>query len=183
MSIGTKRCFVSIDLPPSIKEYLASLQKPGIYWIKWLKPQNMHITLNFLGDIDEREIANARLILSEVAGNHQAFLLELNQIKQERDMLWIMPSQSGEIDAIQDELKHRLKHSRLDKRERRSFQPHVLLAKSKTGRYMKWRPENFRPVGFEVDGLQLYESELTPGSATHRLIQSFALNGPKKLMI
>jgi 2'-5' RNA ligase len=101
----------------------------------------------------------------------------LDKVKQERDMLWIMPSNSTEIDAIQDELKAKLKHSRLGKTERRSFVPHVLLGKSKTGRFMKWKPENFEPVEFEVGAINLYESELTPGAATHRLMESFALNG------
>lgn len=177
----TQRCFVSIDLPPSVKHYLSSLQNPGIYWIKWTKPGNMHITLNFLGDLNGQEIENAKKIISNVASQWSSFFVRQEQVRQERDMLWIMPGVSKEIDLLQEELRGQLKHSRLGKRERRSYQPHILLGKSKTGRFMKWKPENFKPIEFEVRSINLYESELTPGAATHRLIQSFALNEPKNL--
>lgn len=176
MSNGTKRCFVSIDLPSGVKKYLSDLQNKGIYWIKWMRPQNMHMTLNFLGDLYPEDIERAKKILTEISAEFQPFAVSLNKIRQERDMLWIMPSQSHEIDEIQDALKDSLKHSRLGKRERRSYQPHVLLGKSKTGRFMKWTPDNFKPVEFQVDRINLYESELTPGAATHTLIQSFALS-------
>lgn len=140
-----------------------------------MKPQNMHITLNFLGDINDLEIEHAQQILAEVAERHKTFSVNLDEVKQERDMLWIMPSHSVEIDSIQEELKSELKHSRLGKRERRSFEPHVLVAKSKTGRFMKWKPDNFQRIKFDVSSINLYESELTPGAATHRLIQKFNL--------
>lgn len=177
----TKRCFVSIDLPKAVKDYLTSQQTPGIYWIQWMKPGNMHITLNFLGDLNGPEIENAKKIISSVASQWSNFFVRLGRVRQERDMLWIMPGESKEIEALQEELRGQLKHSRLGKRERRSYQPHILLAKSKTGRFMKWRPENFQPVEFEVRAINLYESELTPGAATHRLIQSFALGGNPSL--
>ncbi|MDP3740703.1 MAG: RNA 2',3'-cyclic phosphodiesterase [bacterium] len=170
-----KRIFVSIDLPREVREYFIRIQNPGIYWIKWMKSGNLHITLNFLGDLNSPQIENAKQVLLDVANLHSAFELTLDTVKQERDMLWIMPSRSSSVDDIAETLKERLKHARLGKRERRSFNPHVLLGRSKTGRYMKWKPENFKPVTFTVDKINLYESELTPGAATHRLIESFDL--------
>lgn len=172
-----KRVFISIDLPKYVKSYFASLQNPGVYWIKWVRPGNMHITLNFLGDLNPREIENSKKIISNVASEWDPFSVKLERVRQERDMLWIMPGESKEIDLLQEKLGDQLKHSRLGKRERRSYQPHILLGKSKTGRFMKWTPENFQPVEFEVGSINLYESELTPGAATHILIQSFALGG------
>ncbi len=169
----TKRIFVSIDLPPESKDYLRSLQKKDIYWIKWMKPDNLHITLNFLGELRPSEIEEAKQVLAEVAEAHEPFSVRLSMPKPERDMLWIVPEEAGAIFDIQSELKGKLKHARLGKTERRSYKPHILLCKSKTGRMMSWTPEHFKPIEYLVDKINLYESELTIEAATHRLVQSF----------
>lgn len=170
-----KRCFVSVDAPEEVKEYLGRLARRDIYWIHWTNPKNYHITLNFLGDLNSQRIGEAREVLREVSHMFSAFPLRLDKLEAHFDMLWLMPGQNEVLMRLQDELKDRLKNARLAKRERRSFTPHILLAKSKTGRNMKQVIDNYEPREFLVDKINLYESELTPGLATHRLIESFPL--------
>jgi 2'-5' RNA ligase len=170
-----KRIFVSIDLPPSIIDYLKTIQNHNVYWIKWMPAKNLHITLNFLGDLGKAEIEDAKQILADTVPYYQPFVLRLSGTRSERDMLWLVPEESDMLRDLQSELKNKLKNSRLGKRERRSYIPHVLLAKSKTGRNMIWQPKQFTPMEFAVDKINLYESRLTPGAATHILIQSFPL--------
>lgn len=170
-----KRCFVSIDLPLETREYLGRLARRDIYWIKWMNPKNFHITLNFLGDLNGPRIAEAKAAIAGTAQMFQPFAVKLSGLETHFDMLWLVPEQNDALMTLQDELKDRLKGSRLAKRERRSFDPHVLLARSKTGRNMKQVVENFQPQEFTVDSVKLYESELTPGAAIHRLIESFPL--------
>lgn len=172
----TKRCFVSIDLPPKIKDYLTRLQRPDIYWIKWMKPANYHITLNFLGDLNAARINAVREVLTEAAASSKPFTINLSRLEPSRDMLWLLPEEKPDLIELVDELKDQLRGARIGKRERRSYMPHILLAKSKTGRNMRPIIKNFEPQEFEVDKIHLYESELTPGAATHRLIQSFPLS-------
>ncbi len=171
----TKRVFVSIDLPAETKEYLGRLARHDIYWIKWVKPDNFHITLNFLGDLGQERIDETKSILAELAANYQPFTIRLAEVTCSRDMLWLLPEENETLVQLQDDLKDRLKGARLGKRERRSYMPHILLARSKTGRHMRPVIENFAPREFTADKINLYESELTPGSATHRLIESFPL--------
>ncbi|HEV3410315.1 MAG TPA: RNA 2',3'-cyclic phosphodiesterase, partial [Chthoniobacterales bacterium] len=45
-----KRLFVAIDLPPSVTELLVSLN-PHLPGARWLKPEQMHLTLSFLGNV------------------------------------------------------------------------------------------------------------------------------------
>ncbi|OGE79253.1 MAG: 2'-5' RNA ligase [Candidatus Doudnabacteria bacterium RIFCSPHIGHO2_01_FULL_46_14] len=171
----TSRCFVSIDLPNSVKEYLGRLAHHDIYWIKWANPKNFHITLNFLGELKPERIEEARLVLKQVAALYQPFNIKLAEVEPSRDMLWLLPEDNETLASLQDELKDKLKGARLGKRERRSYMPHILLARSKTGRNMRPVIENFSQKEFVADKINLYESELTPGSATHRLIESFPL--------
>ena len=59
-----KRIFTSIDLTHKIKQDISSLQNKGIYWIKWSPPENFHITLNFLGDLNDDEIAVVKQVMA-----------------------------------------------------------------------------------------------------------------------
>lgn len=169
----TKRCFVSIDLPPYARDYVASLARRDIYWIKWVKPENFHITLSFLGDLTPERIADTRALLSDISQFYKPFTLKLTELKTNQDMLWLLPEFDRTLDDLADELKAKLRGARIGKRERRSYTPHILLARSKTGRHMQQVIENFQPLEFTVDRINLYKSELTPGAATHTLIESF----------
>ena len=174
--MNDKRIFVSIDLPRNVKDYLGSLVRRDIYWIKWMNPKNFHITLSFLGDLDVSRIASTEAILREVAQICKPFTLRLTELKTSQDMLWLLPEKEPTLDDLHDELKDKLRGARIGKSERRSYMPHILLAKSKTGRRMQQVIENFQPIEFDVKDIHLYESELTPGAATHRLIESFSLS-------
>lgn len=171
----TKRVFVSVDLPPRVKEYLRSIQNPEIYWIKWMPPANFHITLNFLGDLNDVRIREAEAVLEEISAQSKPFAIRLSRLAASRDMLWLLPDEEPNLVNLQGELKNQLRGARIGKRERRSFQPHVLMARSKTGRNMRQVIDNFAPQEFAVDRINLYESRLTPGAATHILIKSLNL--------
>lgn len=172
----TKRIFVSIDLTSEIKNYLKNLRQSGTNWIKWMKPENLHITLNFLGNLDEREIREAEEILTETAHAFVRFTVKLEGIKSQHDMLWLTPSKTGELAVLQKDLKEKFDQKRLGKREKRQYHPHILVAKSKTGRKFTWQPKTFQPLELPVNKICLYESKLNPQGAIHTLIKSFPLN-------
>jgi RNA 2',3'-cyclic 3'-phosphodiesterase len=48
--LKTKRLFVSIDLPDSVRDTLAALD-PNLRGVRWLVPEQMHLTLSFLGEV------------------------------------------------------------------------------------------------------------------------------------
>src|SRR3989344_97489 len=171
----TKRVFVSIDLPPGIKEKILREQVPGIYWIKWMNVKNFHITVSFLGDLRPDQIEQAKEVLSMVSGNFPKFSLTIPRFEGERDMLWALFERSESLRDLHDALKDEFRSRRLTKSERRGFVAHVLVGKSKTGRKKTMLPEKIEPLSFEANKINLYESELTPDSATNTLIQSFPL--------
>jgi len=174
----TKRVFIAVDLPENVKAILKNIQKPEVRWIKWMKPDNFHITLIFLGDVDEEQIDAAKKILAETISFTEPFSLKLGQLHKERDMLWFLPEDNFELLNLQSHLQSTFRKERLAKRERRHYSPHVLLGKSKTGRAMENNVTNeFQPFDFRIERINLYESELTPGAATHILLESFPLAG------
>jgi 2'-5' RNA ligase len=51
------RCFVSIDLEPGLREKVAEIQtKLALPGLKMVKPEGLHITLKFLGELDEQQV-------------------------------------------------------------------------------------------------------------------------------
>ena len=48
----TKRLFVAIDLPESTRQFLAGLD-PHIHRVRWVDPEQMHLTLGFFSDVPE----------------------------------------------------------------------------------------------------------------------------------
>ena len=173
----TKRAFISVDLSDAVKNKIKRLQKQQIRWIKWMNVSNMHITLNFLGDLERDEIETVKIILAELVTKYAKFDLTLSEFKAKRNMLWLLPERSETLEDLRYELNKELKASRIGKREKRKYSPHILVGKSKNqNRKMTWEPENYEPAKFEVSAINLYESRLTPGSATHTLIESFGLN-------
>lgn len=61
----TKRLFVSIDLPDSVKDTLTKLD-PNLRAVRWLRPEQMHLTLSFLGDVAEEAEAKLRAALAAI---------------------------------------------------------------------------------------------------------------------
>ena len=72
------RLFLAINLPDEWKKLLRQPQK-SIGWlghgVRWVDPQGIHMTLKFLGDVDEKQLPAINDLLTEVAGNYSTFEL------------------------------------------------------------------------------------------------------------
>ena len=71
------RCFIAIDIDEQIRKALANLQdelrgKTDIKKsdAKWVNPENIHLTLKFLGEIKDNQIMDVCNITGDVAGRH-----------------------------------------------------------------------------------------------------------------
>jgi RNA 2',3'-cyclic 3'-phosphodiesterase len=76
------RTFIAISLPDSIKKELSILQdrlKKTDADIKWVKPSNMHITLKFLGDIDDKTLNLISHAIREKTGICSCFDISISK--------------------------------------------------------------------------------------------------------
>ena len=63
------RLFLGIDLPDNVKENISLVRDKFIGVrgkIKWVPKENLHVTLKFLGDVDENKIENIREKLTTI---------------------------------------------------------------------------------------------------------------------
>ena len=75
------RIFIAINLPEDIKRQLfAYSQKWPELPARWTSKNNLHITLEFLGDLTEEELGEVCVAVKEVAERHNSFSINLNSI-------------------------------------------------------------------------------------------------------
>lgn len=177
-----RKIFISINIPDRAKKQLARKIEP---WkdlpIKWTKEANLHITLFFLGHIDDDTTAAICQKIKNLAGAEEVFDLELSEIRlapnsKNPQMVWLM----GEA----DENLRRL-HEKIEKAldifvsEKKAFRPHITLGRI---RKRKWeelepKPEIFAkfPLSVSVDSVDVMASDFENGGVEYAVIESCPL--------
>jgi 2'-5' RNA ligase len=77
------RTFIAIELPEEIKKALSKLQeqlKSAQADVKWVLAQNIHLTLKFLGEIDEEQLDKIVKILESISTEKSAFSIRLSSV-------------------------------------------------------------------------------------------------------
>ena len=75
------RIFIAINLPEDIKKELSKYQdKWSELPAKWTAKDNLHITLEFLGDLTDEELGEVCLVVKEVSQRHCAFSISLDSV-------------------------------------------------------------------------------------------------------
>jgi len=188
------RVFIAINLPEDIKKKLADFQKK---WpelpIRWTKLRNIHITLDFIGYIDNDELLDICKITKEVASRHSSFSVNLTKIcygppyqnkfgtgqatdKKPPRMIWAVGARSEEFASLKDDLDKTLSTS-----EKREFSPHITLGRIRKWEWQRIEPEE-RPaveedinLSFSVNSIEVMESELKRGGAEYTVLESAPL--------
>ncbi len=76
------RCFIAIPLPENIREEILNIQgqfKPLNLHAKWVEYQNLHVTLKFLGQVEQERIPEIKDIISKISSITQPFSLTLSE--------------------------------------------------------------------------------------------------------
>ena len=78
------RTFIALDLSPEIKTNLAvlarQLKSKGGFPVKWTAVENIHITLKFLGDVEEKMLPVLQSRLSATVQNFQPFVIRIGEL-------------------------------------------------------------------------------------------------------
>ncbi|HQN18146.1 MAG TPA: RNA 2',3'-cyclic phosphodiesterase [Syntrophobacteraceae bacterium] len=175
------RTFIAIDLPTAVQEVLERLEKEfqqAQAPVAWIKPERIHLTLKFLGDVAPERVSEIREGLKRVAEAASPFHLKPSgcgafpSIKQMR-VIWV--GLQGDIAALNG-LQHAVEESMAQlgfKKENRPFKPHLTLGRVKGRQHLRSLQESllgrldFDSEAFDVTELVLYKSELRPEGARY----------------
>jgi RNA 2',3'-cyclic 3'-phosphodiesterase len=177
------RAFIAIDLEPEIKETLQSLVrglKTARADIRWASAEGMHLTLKFLGPIDESQSHRVEDILAGIAKHHAPFPLRLERTgafpgETSPRVLWVGFAADPELLAVQEEIEQALEAEGFE-REKRGFTPHLTLGRVKgpdrvakaMAELEKHNGESFGAM--TVRKIALFESVLRPDGAEYRIV-------------
>lgn len=187
----TLRTFIAFKLPEAIISHLHNIQK-GLksfgFRVGWVQPENIHLTLKFLGEIPKSEIENVSQAMAETARQYAPMSFTAKglgvfpTIKRPR-VLWVgLKGDTYSLIQLQKRLEENLEIIGFPK-EDRSFKAHLTLGRAKgeiDPKQLLGATDKFSSLeseSFTADRLILFRSELTPGGAVYTILNSVMLSG------
>jgi 2'-5' RNA ligase len=175
------RLFTGIEVPKQIADHL-SLIRGGIHGARWIDPENYHVTLRFLADIDDATASEVDSLLARV---HRAPLeVKLDGLssfggnKPRAIIATVAPSAPlMEMQAEQERMMQRLGLPH----EGRKYTPHVTLARLRdvsnreVADFLASRLY-FAPLTFTASRFVLYSSRASTGGGPYRIEQAYPLS-------
>jgi len=176
------RAFIAIEIPEEVKKVLieaqAQLDKDKA---KLNLTKDFHLTLKFLGEIDENKVEEIKKRLSEIKfGCFETSLTDIGVFPSEDyiRVAWVgLEDSKGKIKKLQQEVDSKLETLGFKKDER--FHPHVTLArvkftKDKEGLLKNLKKIEFKKESFKVNEFKLKKSTLTPKGSVYEDFASFS---------
>ena len=167
------RLFVALDLPRPVRTRLSFLAG-GLQGVRWVPPENYHVTLRFIGELPNwraEEIDHALAALRA-----PAFPLQLAGVGTfakggKVTSLWVGAARTPALDHLQSKVETALHRAGLE-RERRRFIPHVTLARLDNAPESKvagWVQSHnlFRSDPIQVEHFTLFSSRLGKEQAAY----------------
>lgn len=164
------RSFVAVPLPPEVQAAVLAAaaelgaQLPDVKWTR--KPENLHVTMAFLGDVAPAQLDALGAALMEKLAERPAFPVTLQGFgafpaEANANTLWTgVQDPAGELRAVAAELEDVVNGLGLPT-EKREFRPHVTVGRCKRGvdarrAFESWRGHRFATV--TVASVNVYES-------------------------
>lgn len=180
----SKRLFIGVPLSEGVKEKIEpifqKLKETGADLL--LVPlENLHLTVKFMGEVEEGKIQEIVDPLKDLASSQKEFALKLDQIGvfpslQMINVIWI-GGKSKEFTQLMKETNRLLKGFRENEHEE---VPHLTLARVKSGKNKEKLQQLIPNLPFlanlVVTKFVLYESELTPQGPKYKIIEEFELS-------
>jgi len=184
-----KRLFVAVKIHPS-PEFLKTYHslKSGLKFchITWVKPENIHVTLKFFGETEERKIPAISGVLKEVAARHQAFTSELVNVgifgsSYSPKVIWFGIEQAEPLKNLGMDVLKSVESIGWEP-DRQNFVPHLTIGRIKDvpDRQLFQRMidehKKARMQEFSVREFHLYESILNREGPVYKVLESYKLS-------
>ncbi|MDD5396768.1 MAG: RNA 2',3'-cyclic phosphodiesterase [Candidatus Moranbacteria bacterium] len=161
-----KKIFVEVNVPNQIKRRLAQVvAKWSDLPIKWMKEENIHITVAFVGYVDESMLPEICEKVRESVENFEAFDLEFDRIelgpeRNDPKIVWLTGKANVEMGMLNEQVERGLGMRPIAHKE---FKPHITLGRI---RKLKWDELAEKPevgekmnVSMTVDSVSIMESK------------------------
>lgn len=183
------RLFLAVFPPERVQYAVWAATQPlrGAGAASWTRPDNLHYTLRFLGELGEDGARRAGEAARAAVRGHARFEMALGGLgafpnARRARVLWLGATAGAEaLQSLARALDHEL-HEQGFGREERPFAPHLTLGRPR-GDAHDWTSLLVRPSGeiarFEVDELVLVHSQLSPRGSTYTALVQAPLDPPE----
>jgi 2'-5' RNA ligase len=173
---------ISADVEKELARIISALKNTGGA-VKWVAPSNIHLTLKFLGDTDEKLIPRIKTIMDEIALKHPSVSSGLSELGAFPDfrrprVYWVgLERGTNELGNIAREFENSL-HSLGFEKENRPFKSHLTLGRVKAPTGLEKLSDIVKTIKVEkkpfvFERIILFKSTLTPrGSVYENLHES-----------
>jgi RNA 2',3'-cyclic 3'-phosphodiesterase len=175
------RLFVAATLPESLKdvfhEQLKAFEHPNI---RFLPPQNLHLTLFFIGNVPLSALESIKSIIKGIAQQHEPFTLRFAQTEpgphiHKPRLIWARFASHPTFEQLNTALTELLTIKTLPKKKPL---PHITLA-----RFRKDKPVpkelsaiiSKEPIVLTVNTISLWQSELSSPHPTYKVLHTYPL--------
>ncbi len=175
------RLFTALEIPPEIGQSLAML-RGGLPGARWVEPENYHLTLRFIGDVDGAVARDIASMLGSVT--RRPFDLRLHGLssfggRKPRSVVAAVETSTPLLD-LQAEHERLLQRIGLEP-EGRKYTPHVTLARLRetssrqVADYLAVRP--YRSQAFRASRFVLFSSRASVGGGPYVVEAAYGLQG------
>lgn len=183
-----KRLFTAIPMPLSdnVKSNIRLMQQSlKDERIRWIPPENMHLTLRFFGDTPGKRVPDIVQALRQAVTNQPSFTMVLNRTgvfgsKHNPRVIWLGFEENPEINQLKSSIMKSLEEIGMFE-DRQNFVPHLTIARIKRLSdkvYFQKVIDTYKDRFYQeifCDKLVLYESILEPAGARYKVIEDFSL--------
>jgi len=174
------RTFIAIEIPEKIKKTIERWQAPlkeAPAAVSWVKPGNIHITLKFLGDVEDSRINEIGESVKSAVGSFSPFRLSIEgaggfpNLKHPR-VIWVgIINEQGELKRLAESVDNEMSSLGFP-REKRSFKPHLTVGRVKSQRRIETVTElihlnRFYGGEFQVENVIVMKSQLHPAGSIY----------------
>ena len=184
MSEDKVRCFIAVELSGEarveVRRLIEAVSGLEIRGVRAVRPEGVHVTLRFLGDIDRGAVPRVTEAIRATASRSRPFELSLTEVgafpnPRSARVLWVgVSGDTDDLGELHDRVENELSAVGF-KRDRRRYNPHITLARLRErvpGPDRRRVVDTVSMVGhervaFRVDAITLFQSTLHPEGSIH----------------
>jgi 2'-5' RNA ligase len=170
------RCFLAVELPPPTLSKIGKIQdrlQTSRADVRWVKPDRIHLTLKFFGNIEEEQVTHISSVMEAAAAQRTSFALSIEGLgafpsSRNPRVIWLgLQGWEENLLPLQRDLEARLEAIGFPPEER-SYRPHLTLGRVKSLKEKRdlvdliERERDVNIGSFVVDRLVLFRSDLRP---------------------
>jgi 2'-5' RNA ligase len=184
------RTFIAIEIPASILEKISSFQNMLKMYnadVRWVRPESIHLTLKFLGDVEQKSIDRLNSAIQDASKRIDPFMVSIcgaGTFPNDRRprIIWVGVKEGiQKLELLVSNLEDCLSKLGFNKEEKR-FRPHLTLGRVRSIHNINSTIEamyssEFKGGMFEASEIVLMKSDLKPTGAVYNILKKTKLQG------